>query len=317
MPPNGPERFCPGDKDRSKIAKSLRMKIKHKIEKGNRVGYLFVSPYIIFFLLFTAYPLIFSFVLIFHKWNIIGPMRWVGLDNFITLIHDALFWKSLANTFIFLVIHIPLQIVLALIAAEMLNQKMRLRVFFRGAFFLPVVISGVVVTILWQQFYSTDTGLFNALLTHIGLPRVPWLTSTKAAMPSIALMATWKNMGLYIVLFLAGLQGVPRYLYEAAEIDGAGKLQQFLKITIPAINPTVVLVVIISTIGGFSLFIEPYVMTQGGPLNSTMSCVLYIYKQAFTFYKMGYAAAFGFILAFIILGVVWVQRKVVETEVYT
>ncbi|MBL7074812.1 sugar ABC transporter permease [candidate division KSB1 bacterium] len=293
------------------------MKIKHKIEKGNRVGYLFVSPYIIFFLLFTAYPLIFSFVLIFHKWNIIGPMRWVGLDNFITLIHDALFWKSLANTFIFLVIHIPLQIVLALIAAEMLNQKMRLRVFFRGAFFLPVVISGVVVTILWQQFYSTDTGLFNALLTHIGLPRVPWLTSTKAAMPSIALMATWKNMGLYIVLFLAGLQGVPRYLYEAAEIDGAGKLQQFLKITIPAINPTVVLVVIISTIGGFSLFIEPYVMTQGGPLNSTMSCVLYIYKQAFTFYKMGYAAAFGFILAFIILGVVWVQRKVVETEVYT
>jgi multiple sugar transport system permease protein len=284
-------------------------------ERRSRVGYLLVLPYAVFFLLFTAYPLIFSFVLVFHHWNIAGPMEWVGLGNFRTLLHDPLFWKSLGNTARFLIIHIPLQIGIALVLAEILNQQIRLRGFFRAAFFLPVVISGVVVTILWQQLYSTDTGLINLLLSRLGVSRVPWLTSTMMAMPSIAIMATWKNVGLYIVLFLAGLQNVPKVLYEAARIDGASKTQQFFRITIPAINPVVVLVVILSTIGGFSLFIEPYVMTGGGPLNSTLSSVLYIYKQAFSFYKMGYAACMGFALALVILGVVLLERKYVETDV--
>ena len=251
--------------------------IQAEKEKGDRAGYLFVLPYIIFFLLFTAYPLIFSFVLIFHRWNIVGPMQWIGLGNFATLLHDSLFWKSLWNTVRFLIIHIPLQIAVALALAEILNQHIRFRGFFRAAFFLPVVISGVVVTILWQQLYSTDTGLINLVLSKIGLSRIPWLTSTSLAMPSIALMATWKNVGFYVVLFLAGLQSVPRNLYEVAELDGASKIQQFFKITIPVINPVVVLVVILSTINGFSLFIEPYVMTSGGPLNSTLSTFLYIY----------------------------------------
>jgi multiple sugar transport system permease protein len=283
--------------------------------RRQRVGYLLVLPYAVFFLLFTAYPLIFSLVLVFHNWNIAGPMEWVGLGNFSTLLHDPLFWKSLGNTVRFLIIHIPLQIGIALVLAEVLNQQIRLRGFFRAAFFLPVVISGVVVTILWQQLYSTDTGLINLLLSKLGVSRVPWLTSTTLAMPSIAIMATWKNVGLYIVLFLAGLQNVPMVLYEAARIDGASKTQQFFRITIPAINPVVVLVVILSTIGGFSLFIEPYVMTGGGPLNSTLSSVLYIYKQAFSFYKMGYAACMGFALALVILGVVLLERKYVETDV--
>lgn len=285
-------------------------------EKGDRAGYLFVLPYIIFFLLFTAYPLIFSFILIFYRWNIVGPMQWIGLGNFATLLHDPLFWKSLWNTVRFLIIHIPLQIAVALVLAEILNQRIRFRGFFRAAFFLPVVISGVVVTILWQQFYSTDTGLINLFLSKIGLSRIPWLTSTALAMPSIAIMATWKNVGFYVVLFLAGLQSVPRNLYEVAELDGASKIQQFFKITIPVINPVVVLVVILSTINGFSLFIEPYVMTSGGPLNSTLSTFLYIYKEAFSFYKMGYAATMGFVLAAVILSVVLVQRKMVETDIY-
>lgn len=282
--------------------------------RRSRVGYLLVLPYAVFFLLFTAYPLIFSLVLIFHRWNIAGPMEWVGLGNFGALLRDPLFWKSLGNTVRFLIIHIPLQIGIALVLAEILNQQIRLRGFFRAAFFLPVVISGVVVTILWQQLYSTDTGLINLLLSRLGVSRVPWLTSTTLAMPSIAIMATWKNVGLYIVLFLAGLQNVPKVLYEAARIDGASKTQQFFRITIPAINPVVVLVVILSTIGGFSLFIEPYVMTGGGPLNSTLSSVLYIYKQAFSFYRMGYAACMGFALALVILGVVLVERRYVEID---
>jgi multiple sugar transport system permease protein len=284
--------------------------------KSDRAGYLFVLPYAIFFLVFTAYPLIFSLVLIFHRWNIVGPMHWTGLGNFRTLLYDPLFWKSLWNTARFLVIHIPLQIGIALVLAEILNQQIRLRAFFRAAFFLPVVISGVVVTILWQQLYSTDTGLINLLLSKLGVSRVPWLTSTSLAMPSIAIMATWKNVGLYVVLFLAGLQNVPEVLYEAARIDGASKIQQFFKVTIPAINHVVVLVVILSTIGGFSLFIEPYVMTGGGPLDSTLSSFLYIYKQAFGFYRMGYAACMGFALALVILGVVVLERKYVETDVW-
>ena len=285
--------------------------------ENNRLGYLMVSPYIIFFLLFVGYPLMFSLVLVFHKWNIIGPMRFIGFGNFGQLLHDALFWKSLGNTLIFLVIHIPLQIIIALVIANILNQRIAARGFFRAAFFLPVVVSGVVVTILWQQLYSQETGLFNTLLSRIGLPEVPWLISTRLAMPSIAIMATWKNVGLYIVLFLTGLQTIPASLYEVADLDGASEVQKFFHVTIPMLNPTMVMVVILSTLGGFSLFIEPYVMTGGGPMNSTLSCVLYIYKQAFYFNHMGYAATLGFAVALIIMIVVIIQRKLVETEIYT
>jgi len=291
--------------------------MRRRAIENNRVGYLMVSPYIIFFLLFVGYPLMFSLVLVFHKCNIIGPMRFIGFGNFGQLLHDALFWKSLGNTLIFLVIHIPLQIIIALVIANILNQRIAARGFFRAAFFLPVVVSGVVVTILWQQLYSQETGLFNTLLSRIGLPKVPWLISTRLAMPSIAIMATWKNVGLYIVLFLTGLQTIPASLYEVADLDGASEVQKFFHVTIPMLNPTMVMVVILSTLGGFSLFIEPYVMTGGGPMNSTLSCVLYIYKQAFYFNHMGYAATLGFAVALIIMIVVIIQRKLVETEIYT
>ncbi|MCH8305932.1 MAG: sugar ABC transporter permease [Candidatus Marinimicrobia bacterium] len=278
------------------------------------MGYLMSAPYIIYFLIFSAFPIFFSFFLIFHRWNIVGPMKWVGLANFNMMFSDPLFWTSIYNTIIFLLIHIPLQVVVALVLAEVLNQKIKARAFFRAAFFMPVVVSGVVVTILWKQLYSTDTGLLNNLLMAIGFGKVEWLTSTAMAMPSIAIMATWKNVGLYMILFLAGLQSVPAYMYEAADIDGATTLQKFRYITIPAINPVIIMVLILSTIGGFSLFIEPYVMTGGGPLNSTLSTVLYIYRQGFSFYKMGYAATLGFMLAAIIFVVVLIQRKFIEQD---
>ena len=283
--------------------------------KLSLMGYLMSAPYIIYFIIFSAFPIFFSFFLIFHRWNIVGPMKWVGLANFNMMFSDPLFWTSIYNTIIFLLIHIPLQVVVALVLAEVLNQKIKARAFFRAAFFMPVVVSGVVVTILWKQLYSTDTGLLNNLLMAIGFGKVEWLTSTAMAMPSIALMATWKNVGLYMILFLAGLQSVPAYMYEAADIDGATTLQKFRYITIPAINPVIIMVLILSTIGGFSLFIEPYVMTGGGPLNSTLSTVLYIYRQGFSFYKMGYAATLGFMLAAIIFVVVLIQRKFIEQDV--
>ncbi len=276
--------------------------------------YLLVSPYIVHFFLFVAFPVGFSIVLTFHKWNIISPMEYTGLNNYVRLFSDKTFLKSIVNTLIFLVIHIPLQIVVALFLAEVLNQRIKLRGLFRGAFFLPVIVSGVVVTILWQQLFGYDTGLLNRLLIGIGLDKIGWLTDPDIAMGSIAIMATWKNVGLYIVLFLVGLQTVPPQYYEAAELEGANHWQKFFKITLPMINPTIFMVVLLSTIGGFSLFIEPYVMTGGGPLNSTISAVLYIYKQGFFYYHMGYAATLGLFFALIILGVVVIQKKFIEKD---
>ena len=278
------------------------------------VPYLLVSPYIIYFLIFIAFPVLFSIVLTFHKWNIISPMQYTGLTNYIHLIHDEFFIKSIGNTLIFLAIHIPLQIIIALFLAEVLNQNIKFRGFFRGAFFLPVIVSGVVVTILWQQLYGFDTGLLNRILIFFGLGRIGWLVDPSWAMPSIAIMATWKNVGLYIILFLVGLQTVPQNYYEAADLEGATHWQKFRKITLPMINPTIFMVVVLSTIGGFSLFIEPYIMTGGGPLNSTLSAVLYIYKQGFFYYHMGYSATLGLFFALLILSVVMIQKKFIEKE---
>jgi len=288
-----------------------------RIRGSEKNGYLFMLPYIIFFCLFIAYPLIFSFVLIFHRWNIVTPMEWIALRNFFRMFQDPLFARAIINTLVFLVLHIPLQIVIALIFAVLLNSAIKFRGLFRSVYFFPVVVSGVVVTILWAQLYNYESGLFNHILTTIGLPAVPWLVDPGFAMPSIAIMATWKNVGLYIVLFLVGLQTIPAYLYEAARIDGASGKDQFLNITLPMLNPTIVVIFILSTIGGFSLFIEPYIMTGGGPMNSTLSAMLYIYNQAFSFNHMGYAAALGFVFALIILSVVMLQRKVLETGDYS
>lgn len=285
-----------------------------KARLKNITGYLMVSPYLIHFLVFIAFPVTFSLILMFHRWNIISPMEFIGLNNFYRLIHDIYFWRSILNTLIFLVIHVPLQILVALFFAELLNQKIRLRGFFRAAFFLPVVVSGVVVTMLWEQLYGYDTGLLNRLLVSIGSQKIGWLVSPQIAMPAIALMATWKNVGLYIILFLVGLQSVPPHYYEAADLEGASHWQKFWHITFPSINPTIFMVVILSTIGGFSLFIEPYIMTGGGPLNSTLSAVLYIYKQGFFYYHMGYAATLGFFFAVIILFVVALQKRFIEKE---
>jgi ABC-type sugar transport system permease subunit len=290
------------------------MKFFQRIKNSDKAGYVMSLPYIISFLVFMAFPLIFSLILVFHKWNIVTPMEWVGLRNFVRLFQDVQFLKAITNTLVFILIHIPLQIIIALLLAVFLNQKIKFRGLFRATYFLPVVVSGVVITILWQQLYAYETGMLNILLTKLGMDKIPWITSPNWAMPSIAIMATWKNVGLYIILFLVGLQGVPGYMYEAADIDGAKAYQKFFHITLPALNSTIVLVIILSTIGGFSLFIEPFVMTGGGPMNSTLSAMLYIYNQAFYFGHMGYAATLGFFFAFIILIVVLLQKKFVERK---
>ena len=276
--------------------------------------YLLVSPYILFAMVFVLFPVLFCFFLTFQKWNIISPMHFIGIDNYTRLIHDRLFWKAIANTLKFLSLHIPLQLVVSLLLAQFLNQQIRARSFFRASFFLPVIVSGVVVTILWQQLFGFDAGIFNRALASIGLPKVGWLVNPDMAIYSIAIMATWKNVGLYVILFLVGLQTVPPQYYEAAKLEGANRWQQFYHITLPMINPTIFMVVVLSTIGGFSLFIEPYIMTGGGPLNQTISAVLYIYKQAFQYYNMGYSTTLGFFYAIMIMTVVVLQKKFIEKE---
>lgn len=279
-------------------------------------GVILGLPYLAHLLLFFVYPVLFSFVLVFHRWDIVTPMEFVGMRNIGRIFADEVFLQSIINTGVFLVLHIPLQIIVALFFAVLLNEEIRARGFFRTLYFLPVVVSGVVVTILFQQLFSYDNGLLNQFLAALGLPYVPWLVSSKWAMPSIALMATWKNVGLYIILFMAGLQSIPSQLYEAARLDGTSTWQRFYHITLPMLNPTMVTVVVLSVIGGFSLFIEPYVMTGGGPMNSTLSAVLYIYNQAFNFGHMGYAATLGLFFAAIIFVVVILQRRFVESELY-
>lgn len=287
---------------------------KPRKRPGVRGGLLLTSPYLIFFALFVAYPLFFALGLVFYRWDMIQPARFVGLDNFRILVTDGIFWQALWNTIKFLVVHISLQVVLALGIALVLNRKIAWRGFFRTAFFLPVIVSGVVVTILWRQIYDTDTGLLNQLATSLELSPIAWLTNPTLAMPAIAVMATWKNVGFYIVLFLAGLQNIPSTLYQAADVEGASTAEKFRTITLPMLSPVFFLVLVLSTINGFKLFVEPYVMTGGGPDNSTISMVHYLYKQAFDYQHMGYSATLGLALAVFILLVVLVQRRVLERD---
>ena len=269
------------------------------------------APYAAFLLAFAAYPIVFALVLVFLRWDLVTAPSFAGLDNLRLLIHDGRFWRAVANTFVFLSIHVPLQIVTALGLALALNRKLAGLGFWRAAFFLPVVISGAVVAILWSNLYATDVGLINKLLVHIGLAPVSWLTDPNTAMPAIAVMVTWKNVGFYVIIYLAGLQYIPRSCQEAIEIEGASAWQRFRYLTLPSLLPQTILVVTLSTINGFQLFIEPYVMTGGGPLRRTYSVVLYLYTNAFAYQKMGYAATIGVALALIIGAVVFVQRRVI------
>jgi len=276
-----------------------------------RSGSLMAAPYAVFLLAFAAYPIVFALVLVFLRWDLVTAPSFAGLDNLRLLVNDGRFWRAVANTFVFLSIHVPLQIVTALGLALALNRKLAGRGFWRAAFFLPVVISGAVVAILWSNLYATDVGLINKLLVKIGLTPVSWLTDPNTAMPAIAVMVTWKNVGFYVIIYLAGLQYIPRSCQEAIEIEGASAWQRFRYLTLPSLLPQTILVVTLSTINGFQLFIEPYVMTGGGPLRRTYSVVLYLYTNAFAYQKMGYAAAIGVALALIIGAVVFVQRRVI------
>ncbi|HEX6050507.1 MAG TPA: sugar ABC transporter permease [Gemmatimonadaceae bacterium] len=274
-----------------------------------RTGWVLTTPYAVFLAAFAIYPIVFALVLVFLRWDLVTTPTFAGFDNVRLLAQDARFWGAVLNMGVFLAIHLPLQIVAALALALALNRRLAFRGFWRASFFLPVVISGAVVAILWNSLYATDVGLINGLLVRLGLAPVPWLTDPTTAMPAIAVMVTWKNVGFYVIIYLAGLQYIPRSCQEAIELEGASAWQRFRFLTLPLLLPQTILVVTLSTINGFQLFIEPYVMTGGGPLGRTRSLVLYLYTNAFSYQKMGYAATIGVALALMIGLVVALQRR--------
>ena len=279
-----------------------------RVNVEERTGWLLTTPYAVFLGAFAIYPIVFALVLVFLRWDLVTAPTIAGFDNVRLLAQDARFWGAVLNMGVFLAIHLPLQIVAALALA--LNRRLAFRAFWRASFFLPVVISGAVVAILWNSLYATDVGLINGLLVRLGLAPVPWLTDPNTAMPAIAVMITWKNVGFYVIIYLAGLQYIPRSCQEAIELEGATAWQRFRFLTLPLLLPQTILVVTLSTINGFQLFIEPYVMTGGGPLGRTRSLVLYLYTNAFSYQKMGYAATIGVALAVMIGVVIAIQRRI-------
>ena len=275
--------------------------------EANTAAWFFLAPALaligVFFFLPVAASLLLS-VTDFDIYGIANPAntRFVGLQNYSNLLHTPDFWNALKNTFYFAFVGGPLTIAVSLGAALLLNSKLvRFKGFFRTIYFTPFVTTLVAVAIVWRYLYHTRYGLFNYGLSKVGIAPIDWLGDPHWAMPAIILMAVWKSFGYNMLIFIAGLQSVPEELYDAAEIDGAGAIRRFFSITLPMLAPTLVFISVITMIGYFQLFAEPYVMTQGGPLRSTTSVVLLMYEEGFRWWRMGYAAAIAFVLFIVIL----------------
>ena len=280
-----------------------------------RAALFFLAPGVLAIGIFFFVPVIAAFVLSFTDFDIYAlgnfdNARFIGFKNYVQLFEDPLFWKALKNTLYFLIIGGPLSIVVSLGTALLLQSKLvRFKGLFRVAYFAPVVTTLVAVAVVWGFIYHPRFGLLNYALSWAGIDPIDWLGDPNWAMPAIILMAVWKNFGYNMIIFIAGLQNIPRELYEAASIDGANKLQQFRAITLPMLAPTTLFITIITMIGYFQLFAEPYVMTQGGPLNSTMSIVLMMYERGFRWWNMGFSAAIAFVLFAFILVASFIQTQ--------
>lgn len=276
---------------------------------------IFLGPALAAIALFFFLPVLAALVMSFTDFDIyslgdIRHARFVGFRNYVQLFEDPLFWKALSNTLYFLLVGGPLSVAVSLGAALLLHARLvRFKPLFRFIYFAPVVTTLVAIAVVWRYVYHPRFGLLNALLDAAGIGAVDWLGDPAWAMPALILMAVWKNFGYNMIIFIAGLQNIPASLYEAASIDGAGPVQQFFRITLPMLAPTTLFVSIITMIGYFQFFAEPYVMTQGGPLNSTLSIVLLMYQQGFRWWNMGYSAALAFILFAMILIVSVIQTR--------
>ena len=282
-------------------------------------AYAFVAPALGLLAVFFLLPTVAALVLSFTDFDVYAVadssrLRLVGLDNYVRLLHDARFWTALRNTVWFVLVAGPASIAVSLAAALLVDAKVvRGRAIFRTILFLPVVTTLVAVAVVWRYLYHPRYGLLNQLLGAVGIAPIDWLGDPAWALPALALLAVWKNFGFNMLIFLAGLQAIPERLSEAARLDGANRWQELWHVTVPMLAPTFVFVGVITTIGYLQLFAEPYVMTQGGPANSTLSVVLLMYEEGFRWWNLGYGAAVAFVLFALILTVsllqLWLQRR--------
>jgi multiple sugar transport system permease protein len=289
--------------------------ITSAMKTGIPAAYLFLTPALTAIFLFFFIPVIAAFLISFTDFDIytlanFSSARFIGLRNYLNLFQDPLFWQALKNTFYFVIVAGPLSIAVSLGAAMLLNSRLvKFKAIFRLTYFIPVVTTLVAVAIVWRFIYHPRFGILNYLLGFLKIQPIDWLGNPDWAMPAIILMAVWKNFGYNMIIFIAGLQSIPEYLYEAAVVEGANGWQKFKNITLPMLAPTTLFVSVITMIGFFQLFAEPYIMTQGGPLNRTLSIVQYMYQEGFRWWNMGYSAAIAFVLFFIIFAGTLIQFR--------
>jgi multiple sugar transport system permease protein len=295
---------------------ATRPRLAPRLFGRHPLGLLFVAPYVAFLLAIFAYPLGFAVYISFHDYFFAAPgaivdRPFVGLDNYTTALADPVFHRAMLNVVIFLIINVPLTVAVGLGLATALNAAIPFRTFFRASYFVPYVTASVAVIGVWLWLFNSD-GLVNNLLGPLA-PDPSWLVNSFWAMPIIALFATWKQLGFYILLYLAALQNIPVELYEAAEVDGAGPLRRFLAVTVPGVRPTTTLVVIAATITGANFFTEPYLLTgRGGPNGASVSPVLLMYTEGIEQGHAGFAAAIGVLLAIGVIAVSLVNRYLLE-----
>lgn len=279
------------------------------------VGWALAAPALVVIAVFFAVPVAAGLALSLTDFDLyaladLSTLRFVGLDNYTRLLQTPLFWQALGNTFYFVVVGVPVSIGLSLAAALLLNARVaRWQPFFRTALFAPVVTTVVAVAVIWRYLLHTRYGLINQGLASIGIDPIDWLGDPHWSMPAIILFAAWKNFGYNMIILLAALQAVPRELYESARVDGAGPLRQFVDLTFPMLTPALVMVGIMTISGYFQLFAEPYVMTQGGPLRSTVSVLYFMYEEGFRWWNLGNASAVAFLLFVVIFAVSWVLLR--------
>lgn len=278
-------------------------------------GLLFVSPFFVGFLLFFAGPMLYAAYISLHNWPILGTPTFVGLKNYTNMISDDLFWKSLRITSIYVLFSVPLNLVFGLVLAMLLNQKIRGQAFFRTLYYVPTMVTGVGLAVLWWMMFNTEYGLLNLFLGLFGIDKIPWLTHTKWVLPAFIIMSLWQ-VGGGMVIYLAGLQGIPTELYEAATVDGAGGWAKFINVTLPMLSPVLLFNLVLGVIGSFQIFTNALIMTGGGPSQASLFYVLYIYRNAWQYNIMGYAAALSWALFAVILIVVLVIFRATSSRVY-
>ena len=276
-------------------------------QRENIQGWIMVSPWILGFILWVAGPMVASLVISFTEWTLITPPKWAGTSNYVEMLsNDPLVWQALRVTTVYSLVSIPLRVVIGMMLALLLNSKIQGLQYYRTIYYLPAVLSGAAVSMLWRWIFSPDFGLLNMLLGRIGIRGPAWLSDSTWALPALIVMSMW-GIGGGMVIYLAGLQGIPRVMYEAAEVDGANSWEKLWHITIPQMTPVVFFQLVMGIIGSLQTFTQGYLMTGGGPHNATLFFMLYLYRMAFQYRQLGFGSAVGMVIFVVSFGIALVQ----------